>query len=134
MDQYQFRSLVEAYQNVYQAEEVEDTIEEEIDLYDVILTHLMNEGFAETEESAEIIMAHMSEEWRDEILEAAATPDEILAAFRAGGRAREIMSKRIAPGGDSTGISDDHPINVAARKKAEKEKASKRRLRDVQIK
>jgi hypothetical protein len=130
MDQYQYQSLTEAYQNVYQ----EEAIEEELDLYDVILTHLMNEGFADTEDAAEIIMAHMSEEWRNEILEASATSDEILSAVRAGGRAKEIMSKRIAPGGDSTGISDDHPINVAARKKAEQEKASKRRLRDVQIK
>lgn len=71
MDQYQFRSLCEAYQNVYQVEEVEDShIDEEIDLYDVILNHLLDEGYCDDVESAEIIMANMSEEWRNEILEA----------------------------------------------------------------
>ena len=47
---------------------VEDT--EVVDLYDVILSHLLDEGFADTEESATVIMANMSEEWRESIVEA----------------------------------------------------------------
>jgi len=41
---------------------------EEYDLYDVILSHLLDEGYAETVENAEAIMVNMSEEWRDSIL------------------------------------------------------------------
>ena len=46
---------------------VEDTRKEEVDLYDIILTHLLDEGYAETPEAAEAIMVNMSEEWRDSI-------------------------------------------------------------------
>ena len=41
---------------------------EEYDLYDVILSHLLDEGYAETVESAEAIMVNMSEGWRQSIL------------------------------------------------------------------
>ena len=41
---------------------------EDVDLYDVILEHLLGEGYADTEEAATVIMANMSEEWREEIL------------------------------------------------------------------
>ena len=38
------------------------------DLYDIILSHLLDEGYAETIENAEAIMVNMSEDWRDSIL------------------------------------------------------------------
>ena len=41
---------------------------EAIDLYDTILSYLINEGYADTYEAAERIMVNMSEEWRDDIL------------------------------------------------------------------
>jgi len=41
----------------------------EYDLYDIILTHLLDEGYAETVENAEAIMVNMSEDWREEIVE-----------------------------------------------------------------
>ena len=41
----------------------------EPDLYDVILEYLLDEGYAETPEAAESIMANMSEEWRESICE-----------------------------------------------------------------
>ena len=41
---------------------------EQVDLYDIILSHLLDEGYAETPEAAEAIMVNMSEEWRDDIL------------------------------------------------------------------
>jgi hypothetical protein len=44
---------------------------EEVDIYDIILSHLLDEGYAETPEAAEAIMVNMSEEWRDVIVEAA---------------------------------------------------------------
>ena len=43
---------------------------EEVDLYDVILSHLIDEGYASTEEAATAIMVNMSEEWRDSVVEA----------------------------------------------------------------
>ncbi len=39
------------------------------DLYDIILSHLLDEGYAETQEQAEVIMVNMSEDWRDSIFE-----------------------------------------------------------------
>jgi len=43
---------------------------EEYDLYDIILSHLLDEGYAETPEAAEAIMVNMSEDWREDIVEA----------------------------------------------------------------
>ena len=40
------------------------------DIYDAILSHLIEEGYAETQEQAEVIMVNMSEEWRESIVEA----------------------------------------------------------------
>jgi len=41
---------------------------EEVDIYDTILSHLIDEGFASDEKSAEAIMGAMSEGWIDVIL------------------------------------------------------------------
>ena len=67
------------------AAELEDTHEktggkyrsqyvESYDLYDIILSHLLDEGYAETVEAAEVIMVNMSEEWRESIVEAVQIP------------------------------------------------------------
>ena len=45
---------------------------ESYDLYDVILSHLIEEGYAESVEQAEVIMVNMSEDWRESIVEGAA--------------------------------------------------------------
>jgi len=42
---------------------------EAVDLYDIILSHLLDEGYAETQEQAEVIMVNMSEDWRESIVE-----------------------------------------------------------------
>ncbi len=42
--------------------------EESFDLYDLILSHLLDEGYAETQEAAEAIMVNMSEEWIGSII------------------------------------------------------------------
>jgi hypothetical protein len=39
------------------------------DLYDIILSHLIDEGYADTQQAAEAIMVNMSEEWREDIVE-----------------------------------------------------------------
>ncbi len=57
---------------------------EEFDLYDIILSYLLDEGYAETPEAAEAIMVNMSEDWRESIVEAKSdeglSPDEKRAA------------------------------------------------------
>ena len=51
--------------------EVETNQQEQTDLYDIILSHLLDEGYADTEQAAEAIMVNMSEDWRESICEAA---------------------------------------------------------------
>jgi hypothetical protein len=41
---------------------------EQVDLYDIILSHLLDEGYAETPEAAEAIMVNMGEEWIGSII------------------------------------------------------------------
>lgn len=53
------------------AERVASRMSEEVDIYDLVLEYLLDEGYADTEESANVIMANMSEGWRDEILDEA---------------------------------------------------------------
>jgi hypothetical protein len=45
-------------------------VSESFDLYDIILSHLLDEGYADTEQAAEAIMVNMSEDWRESIMEA----------------------------------------------------------------
>lgn len=42
---------------------------ESYNLYDIILSHLLDEGYADTQEAALAIMGNMSEEWRESICE-----------------------------------------------------------------
>ena len=44
---------------------------EDVDLYDIVLSHLLDEGYAESEQAAEAIMVNMSEDWRESICEGA---------------------------------------------------------------
>jgi hypothetical protein len=43
-------------------------VSESFDLYDIILSHLLDEGYADTEQAAEAIMVNMSEDWREDII------------------------------------------------------------------
>ena len=67
--------LMEAYSSIYSQSEDCDIVSEaramshSVDIFDVILEHLVAEGFADTEEAAVVIMANMSEEWRQSIVE-----------------------------------------------------------------
>jgi hypothetical protein len=66
---------------------------ESYDLYDIILSHLIDGGYAETEGAAESIMTNMSEEWRDEILSEAITSEKGKA------KAAEMIAARSTPSG-----------------------------------
>jgi hypothetical protein len=41
---------------------------EQVDIYDLVLDHLLDEGFCDDVDAANVIMAHMSEEWLEGIL------------------------------------------------------------------
>jgi hypothetical protein len=43
-------------------------VKEDVDVYDIILSYLVAEGYADTNEAALAIMANMSEEWRNSII------------------------------------------------------------------
>jgi hypothetical protein len=43
--------------------------EEYADIFDLVKGHLLDEGYAETEENALVMMANMSEQWRNSIIE-----------------------------------------------------------------
>jgi hypothetical protein len=44
-------------------------MKEELDLYDIVSEYLVSEGFCDSYEDADVIMANMSEEWRESVLD-----------------------------------------------------------------
>lgn len=48
---------------------IKGNVKEETDLFDIILEYLVAEGYADTSQSALVIMANMSEEWKQSIVE-----------------------------------------------------------------
>jgi hypothetical protein len=69
------------------------SLPESYDLFDVILEHLVDEGYADTNKSALAIMANMSEEWREEIL------DEAITSEKGKAKAAEMIAARSTPSG-----------------------------------
>ena len=69
---------------------------EEVDLYDAILSHLLDEGYAETPEGAEVIMVNMSEDWREDILDEVYDADVMgRSQIRKTGEGGRILPKRM---------------------------------------
>jgi hypothetical protein len=68
-------------------------VKEDVDIFDVILEHLVDEGYADTNKSALAIMANMSEEWREEIL------DEAITSEKGKAKAAEMIAARSTPSG-----------------------------------
>ena len=90
---------------------VHNPVKEETDLFDTILEHLVAEGFADTNEAALAIMANMSEEWKQSIV------DEGYKKLPVGKMinqsARHSNPKRVARMGE---VADDHNPDNAKRK------------------
>ncbi len=63
---------------------------EETDLFDYVLEHLIAEGYADTNESALVIMANMSEEWKESIVEANKAERMLGLTSRERSRARNL--------------------------------------------
>lgn len=76
--------------------------EVEVDNFDIILEHLVAEGYADTNENALVIMANMSEGWRESILEA-----DSLEAMRAR-REKRLKAQRKREGRTSDGGDFGH--------------------------
>ena len=78
------------------------------DLFDIVKGHLLDEGYADTEEAALVIMANMSEEWKQSIVETIAgggyTPNPVGNAIRTGaGLLKGVMSNPSVQGAIKTG-------------------------------
>ena len=56
------------------------------DVFDVVKGYLLDEGYADTEEAALQIMANMSEEWREEIIDEELTGERLSRAAKKDGR------------------------------------------------
>lgn len=76
----------------------------EPDLFDVILEHLVAEGYADTNENALVIMANMSEEWKQTILEA-----EVLA-MKGGVPGSVKVRPSISIPGTNIGVGPNKPV------------------------
>ena len=63
---------------------------EEVDLFDTILEHLVSEGYADTNEAALAIMANMSEEWRQSIMEG---PGGMMMSAASQGKGQLVQNK-----------------------------------------
>jgi hypothetical protein len=86
---------------------------QDVDLFDLIKGHLIDEGYAETEEAALAIMANMTEEWRNEIVEQSSARsrefEKKLPAER-GSRGREFEHGSTRSAGTPSGnLADKSP-------------------------
>jgi len=64
----------------------EKALNQSFDLFDVVLGHLLDEGYADTEQAALAIMANMSEEWKQSIVEIMSPAMQKLTSNRLGGK------------------------------------------------
>ena len=81
----------------YRPEEVET------DFFDTILEYLVSEGYADTEEAALAIMANMSGEWRESIVEQSARIDYVQDKFNRENAAKSGSALTAIPGKQNTG-------------------------------
>jgi len=66
--QLNLRRMVDTHNKKEREKRLNNNKNEAVDLYDIILSHLLDEGYADTQEGAEFIMLNMSESWRNSIL------------------------------------------------------------------
>ena len=99
------RSDIDDLKNMGTASRQRQGLTQSFDPFDVVLGHLIDEGYADTEESATAIMANMSEEWRQSIFEAQEArnnPEKYEAEQR---KRKEKDKKQIAMNDPHTGIN-----------------------------
>ncbi len=89
--------ILESYGS-YLAEEVET-----LNLFDVVLEHLLDKGYADTEEAAIKIMANMSEDWRNDILEETKRTEYLQKKFNKENKKKSGSAHTYIPGKQNTG-------------------------------
>ena len=77
--------------------------EVETDLFDYILEHLVAEGYADTNEAAIAIMANMSEEWRQSIVEETKRTEYLQKKFNKENERKSGSALKYIPGKQNTG-------------------------------
>lgn len=85
------------------------------DLFDVVKGYLLGEGYADTEEAALVIMANMSEEWRDSIVENVSSGSARRARF---GVKQRVSSAEIISNTQKQDKIAQHFADHAAKKKS----------------
>jgi hypothetical protein len=109
---------------------------EAVKLVESVCSYLISEGYTNTEQSAKEIVASMSSDWFDQIVETLSN-DEVKAELSRIARQRRITSNdraRLAPGGDLSGLSDTHPLQISTKKAAEAKRERLARLKAVEVK
>jgi len=92
-------------------------MEMEYDAFDIILEHLVAEGYADTNEAALVIMANMSEEWRESIVE------EVLSEGEKPFPDEKVKAKQVAlRDKGSAGLERRMKMGLARRRAKEAEK------------
>ena len=66
-------------------------LKQDVDMFELVKGHLMSEGYADNEKAALAIMANMSEQWRDSIVE------QSRAGFRSDGRYQNADGSTTGP-------------------------------------
>jgi len=89
------------------------------DIYDIILSHLLDEGYAETEEAAQVIMVNMSEEWRESIVEEML--DEAITSEKGKAKAAEMIAKRTTASGRAKRGQGDNVDTIKHISRSERE-------------
>jgi hypothetical protein len=79
------------------------TQKESFDLFDTILEYLVAEGYADTNESALVIMANMSEEWKQSIVEETKRTEYLQKKFNKENEIKSGSAHTYIPGKQNTG-------------------------------
>ena len=114
LSEYTWEDMYEMYVN----------LDEEYDTFDAILEHLVAEGYADTNESALVIMANMSEEWRESIVldernrgERGMSDREVTRRRNLGGNVRfTVSSSSLGDHGPQSAIQKFHKRKSGLRK------------------
>jgi hypothetical protein len=80
-----------------------ETQKESYDLFDYILEHLVAEGYADTNEAALAIMANMSEEWKQSIVEETKRTEYLQKKFNKENERKSGSALKHIPGKQNTG-------------------------------
>ena len=101
----------DAKQRLLKKAQKRKNMEEQVDLYDIILSHLLDEGYAETPEAAEVIMVNMGEEWRESIVEFSQTElNSVSSSINQNTRNASIRKQQ--PGFQSSQSEPQRPTGV----------------------